>query len=142
MTPPVTNRPLPVLVYDGDCGFCTTAVRFGERHVRPRCVSEPWQFLDRTELAALGITRERAEHEVLWVTPTGTVYGGAQALAKALLSAGGAWPVAGAVLTLPPFRWAAHMGYRLVAANRHRLPGGTAACAVTRSGDPGEGPTS
>ncbi|MGI5352670.1 thiol-disulfide oxidoreductase DCC family protein [Streptomyces sp. CA-250714] len=128
------TRSLPVLVYDGDCGFCTTAVRFGERRVRPRCVCEPWQFAD---LAALGVTRERAEHEVLWVTPTGTVYGGAQAVAKALLSAGGAWPVAGAVLTLPPFRWVAHAGYRLIAANRHRLPGGTPACAVR---PPGNGP--
>ncbi|MFI8852077.1 thiol-disulfide oxidoreductase DCC family protein [Streptomyces sp. NPDC053499] len=128
------NQSLPVLLYDGDCGFCTSAVRFAERRVRPRCTYEPWQFADPAELAALGVTRERAEHEVLWVTPAGAVYGGAQAVAKALLSAGGgAWPVVGAVLTLPPFRWAAHVGYRVIAANRHRLPGGTAACAVARS---------
>ncbi|MEU3191123.1 DUF393 domain-containing protein [Streptomyces sp. NPDC006992] len=132
-------RPVrPVLVYDGDCAFCTAALRFGERHVRPRCESEPWQSAD---LTGLGVTREHAEHEVLWVTPTGAVYGGAQAVAKALLSADGGWTVAGAVLTLPPFRWVAHLGYRLIAANRHRLPGGTAACAVPRPPGNGRGDT-
>lgn len=122
-------RPRPVLVYDGDCGFCTTSVRFAQRWVRPRCEAVPWQFAD---LAALGVTRARAEHEALWVTPAGTVYGGAQAVAKALLSAGGAWPLLGALLTLAPVRWGAHVVYRLIADNRHRMPGGTAACALPR----------
>lgn len=117
----------PLLVFDGDCGFCTTSVRFAERYVRPRCAITPWQF---TDLEALGVPQERAAYEVLWVTPAGTVYGGAQAVAKALMSAGRPWPVLGAVLTLPLVRVVAHGVYRLIADNRHRLPGGTAACAV------------
>ncbi|MFF9554905.1 thiol-disulfide oxidoreductase DCC family protein [Streptomyces albus] len=120
-------RERPLLIYDGDCGFCTSAVRFGERRVRPRCEPVPWQF---TDLDALGVTTDRAEHEVLWVTPAGTVYGGARAVAKALLSAPGAWPLLGALMMLRPLRWAADGLYRLVAANRHRLPGGTPACAA------------
>lgn len=116
-----------MLVFDGDCGFCTTSVTFIERRLRPCCEIVPWQFAD---LAALGVTPERAGHEVLWVTPAGTVYGGAQAVAKVLLSAGGGWAPLGALLTLPPLRWAAHGLYRVVARNRHRMPGGTAACAV------------
>ncbi|MEU4351782.1 DUF393 domain-containing protein [Streptomyces sp. NPDC023838] len=120
-------RNQPVLVFDGDCGFCSTSVRFAERHLQPRCETIPWQFAD---LEALGVTSARAEHEVLWVTPRGVVYGGAQAVAKALLSAGGGWTLAGALLMLPPIRWAAHGVYRLVANNRHRMPGGTAACAL------------
>ncbi|WP_255950773.1 thiol-disulfide oxidoreductase DCC family protein [Streptomyces odontomachi] len=122
-------RTQPVLVFDGDCGFCTTSVRFAERRLRPRCEIVPWQFAD---LGTLGVTRERAEHEVLWVTPAGAVYGGAQAVAKVLLSSGRGWSVLGALLTLPPVRWAAHGVYRLVAENRHRMPGGTAACALPR----------
>ncbi|GAU70197.1 hypothetical protein SSP35_17_00520 [Streptomyces sp. NBRC 110611] len=120
-------RTQAVLVFDGDCGFCTTSVAFAERRVRPRCRSVPWQFAD---LRALGIPQERAEHEVLWVTPAGTVYGGAHAVAKLLLSAGRGWAPLGALLTLPPLRWAAHRVYRLVADNRQRMPGGTAACAL------------
>lgn len=122
-----TMRTRPVLIFDGDCGFCTTSVGVVRRLVRPRCEVVPWQHAD---LASLAVTEERARYEVLWVTPTGRVYGGAQAVAKILLSAGGAWPVAGAVLTLPPVRWAAHGVYRLVARHRRRLPGGTPACAV------------
>ncbi|MEU3607951.1 DUF393 domain-containing protein [Streptomyces sp. NPDC035033] len=122
-------RPRPVLVYDGDCGFCTTSAEFAERRVRPRCDIVPWQF---TDLDALGVTRERAEYEVLWVTPAGAVDGGARAVAKALLSAGGVWAPLGATLLLPGVRWAARYAYRLVAVHRHRLPGGTPACAAPR----------
>ncbi len=117
----------PVLIFDSDSGFCTTSVGLVQRLVRPRCEAVAWQHAG---LASLGVTAERARHEALWVTPTGRVYGGAQAVAKILLSGGGVWAVVGAVLTLPPVRWAAHGLYRLVADNRGRLPGGTAACAV------------
>lgn len=120
-------RRQPVLIFDGDCGFCTTSVGVVQRLLRPRCEVVAWQQAD---LDLLGVTAEQARYEALWVTPTGWVYGGAQAVAKLLLSAGGVWSVAGAVLTLPPVRWAAHGVYRLVAGNRMRLPGGTAACAV------------
>ncbi|WP_326616192.1 DUF393 domain-containing protein [Streptomyces decoyicus] len=117
----------PVLVYDGDCAFCTSSVRFAQRRLRPRCDATPWQF---TDLAGLGIAQQRAEHEVLWVTPGGAVHGGAQAVAKLLMSARGGWPVVGALLTLPPVRWLAHGAYRVIAHNRRRMPGGTAACAM------------
>lgn len=124
-------RNQPVLVFDGDCSFCSTSMRFAERRIKPRCETIPWQSAD---LEGLGVTSARAEHEVLWVTPTGVVYGGAQAVAKALLSAGGGWAPAGALLMLPPLRWVALVVYRLVADNRHRMPGGTAACALPNRG--------
>ncbi|MDT0382620.1 DUF393 domain-containing protein [Streptomyces sp. DSM 42041] len=125
---PAWERPEgALLVYDGDCGFCTTAVGFVQRRLRPRCTAVPWQFSD---LDALGVTEERVQHEVLWVTPVGTVWGGAEAVGKILLNARGAWPVVGGVLMLPPLRRPLRGLYRLVAANRHRLPGGTPACAI------------
>lgn len=125
----------PVLVYDGDCAFCTTSVRFAERRLRPRCRTTPWQFAD---LDSLGVTRQRAEHEALWVTPAGAVHGGAQAVARLMMSAGREWAVLGALLTLPPLRWLGHGAYRLIANNRSRLPGGTPACALP---PPGHRPT-
>ncbi|MFI7236487.1 thiol-disulfide oxidoreductase DCC family protein [Streptomyces cyaneofuscatus] len=128
------TRPVPVLVYDGDCAFCTTSVNFLTRRVRPQCTVTPWQFAD---LDALGITQERAEHEVLWISPLGPVYGGAQAVAKLLLSAGGGWAWLGGLLALAPVRWIAHGVYRLIAANRTRLPGGSPACALPANRRPG-----
>lgn len=118
---------LPVLVYDGDCAFCTGCVSFAERRLRPRCTSTPWQCAD---LDSLGTTQQRAEYEALWVTPTGAVHGGAQAVAKLLLSTGRGWAVLGALITLPPLRWIAHGAYRLIADHRTRMPGGTPACAL------------
>ncbi|MEU8381852.1 DUF393 domain-containing protein [Streptosporangium sp. NPDC048865] len=116
----------PVLVFDGDCGFCTTSVRFAERRVGVRARVVPWQ---RADLGALGVTRERARYELLWVED-GRVSGGAQAVARLLIAAGLPWSPLGFVLRVPPFRWVAWGAYRLVAANRHRLPGGTPACAL------------
>ncbi|MFJ4467077.1 thiol-disulfide oxidoreductase DCC family protein [Streptomyces sp. NPDC089424] len=129
-------RTRPLLVYDGDCGFCTACVTFAQRRIRPRCEVTAWQ---RAGLDALGVTRRRAEYEALWITPDGTVHGGAQAVAKLLASARGGWAVLGAVLQLAPVRWLAHGIYRAVADNRHRLPGGTPACALpaTHRHDPG-----
>ncbi|MEW2373738.1 hypothetical protein AB0940_30895 [Streptomyces sp. NPDC006656] len=44
--------------------------------------------------------------------------------------AGRGWAQLGALLMLPLARWAAHAAYRLVADNRHRMPGGTAVCSA------------
>ena len=130
-------RTQAVLVYDGDCAFCTTSVRFVERRVRPRCEITPWQFAD---LEALGTTRQRAEYELLWITPAGHVRGGAEAVAALLRAGGGGWPVMGTLLTLPPVLWAARGVYRLVANHRDRLPGGTPVCALPADRRPPSAP--
>jgi predicted DCC family thiol-disulfide oxidoreductase YuxK len=117
----------PVLVYDGDCGFCTRAAAVARRLLPPGCAVTPWHA---TDLVSLGVTAARARREVLWVSRTGRVTGGARAVAEALRAAGGLWATLGIALRVPPLSWAAQGVYRLVAANRMRLPGRTAACAV------------
>ncbi|MEU6130249.1 DUF393 domain-containing protein [Saccharopolyspora sp. NPDC047091] len=123
----------PVLVYDGDCGFCTRSVRIAEKlPLRARIV--PWQEAD---LAALRTTEQRARHEVLWVGETGRVAGGADAVAALLRHCGLPWSVPGVLLSLPVLRAIARFGYRRIAANRHRLPGSTPACALPADQRPG-----
>lgn len=124
---------MPVLLYDGDCGFCTASVRFIERRIPTSAELTPYQFAD---LAALGTTEERASTEVLWVDGE-RVDGGAQAVARLLIDAGGVWRVLGVLLRVPPFRWPAAGVYHLVTVNRYRLPGGTPACALPASERPG-----
>lgn len=133
------RRERPVLVYDGDCGFCTTSIRFVERRIPTSAEIVAFQF---TDLDALGTTRERAAHEALWVDRNGHVFGGAQAAAKLLMDAGGPWWPLGAIARIPPFRWMAHGLYRLIAGNRYRMPGGTAACALPPRLRPGTEPKS
>ncbi|TFV51720.1 DCC1-like thiol-disulfide oxidoreductase family protein [Blastococcus sp. TF02A_35] len=117
----------PALVFDGDCAFCSRSAGLARRMLPADADVVPWQQVD---LASAGVTAERAQREVLWVDRHGTVTGGAAAVALALRAAGGPWALLGFLLWLPPARWLAPSVYRLVAANRYRLPGGTAACRV------------
>jgi predicted DCC family thiol-disulfide oxidoreductase YuxK len=126
-----------VLVYDGDCGFCTSSVRFVERHVPTSAEIVALQF---TDLDALGTTRERAAREVLWVDRDRRVHGGAPAVAALLMDAGGGWRALGAAMRVVPIRWLARGVYRLIADNRDRMPGGTPACALPADRRPGAPP--
>lgn len=129
----MSMRTRAVLVYDGDCGFCTRCVRVLERmHVRADIVA--WQFADLDEL---GLTQGEASDAVQWVEPDGTVRGGHEAVAAALMNAGRLWWPVGRMLLLPGASGLAARVYRLVADNRHRLPGGTPACALPADQRPG-----
>ncbi|MGC3994057.1 MAG: DUF393 domain-containing protein [Propionicimonas sp.] len=125
----------PLLLFDGDCAFCTTSVAQLARHLdrggRRSVRLSPWQYVD---LAGLGITTAQVQREVVWVRPDGSRAGGATAVAAWLVHSGGPYVVAGRILELPLVRVLAAGVYRLVAANRHRLPGGTPACAMPPQG--------
>lgn len=56
--------------------------------------------------------------------------GADEAIAAMLGAVGPPWRIAGRALLLPGVSRLAAAGYRLVARNRHRLPGGTPACAT------------
>lgn len=116
----------PVLIYDGDCGFCQRSADLARR-VHPGLHSQTYQ---QTDLAALGVTEARATREVLWADAAGRVSGGAQAVSRVLIDAGQPWAAAGWLLRVPPLSGLAAVVYRLVARHRHQLPGGTAACAA------------
>ncbi|MEU0547586.1 DUF393 domain-containing protein [Micromonospora sp. NPDC005979] len=114
-------------VYDGDCAFCTTCAEFIERRIPTGARVVPWQFAD---LDALGLTVAECEEAVQWVGADGSRAAGPDAIAKLLADSGLVWRVAGAGLRFPPVRALAWPVYRWVARNRHRLPGGTAACSL------------
>ena len=118
-------RTQAVLVYDGDCAFCSSSARLLEK-IGPDAQLVAWQ---QTDLGALALTEEEATAAVQWVEVDGAVRSGHEAIAAALGSAGGVWTLAGGALLLPGISPLAATAYRLIAANRHRLPGGTPACA-------------
>ncbi|HXH56376.1 DUF393 domain-containing protein [Iamia sp.] len=131
MAPTATEPATPTigrLIYDGDCGFCTaTASWFGRRRKASEVAVQPWQALD---LDRFGLTERQTRTEVWWVDAEGHNHGGHRAVSRALEAMGGAWSLAGRLLRLPPASWAAALAYRLVARNRHRLPGSTDACRL------------
>lgn len=117
----------PLLVFDGDCAFCTTSVD-ALRRVLPRFPpTQPWQW---TDLDALGLSIDDVTDYAWVVTPTHQ-YAGHLALSALLrMQTGIGWRFLGHLLATPPFSWVAALGYRAIAANRSRLPGGTPACAL------------
>ncbi len=114
-------------VFDGDCAFCTMCARFIERRVPTSAEVVPWQWAD---LAGLGVSRAAAIDAVQWVAPGKPVLAGPEAIAALLLSSNAFWKPLGWLLGLKPVTVVAWPVYRWISRNRHRLPGGTAACAV------------
>ena len=115
-----------VLVFDGDCGFCTWSAARIRRWAAGTLDVVPWQLAD---LTALGLTEEQCASAVQFVDADGVASGGA-AVARALLRCREPWRTAGRVLALPWLAPVVERGYVVVAANRHRLPGATPACAL------------
>jgi len=126
----MAGRTRPVLLFDGDCAFCTSCARVIER-IGPEAEIVAWQLID---LAELGVTEEQAAAAVQWVGVDGRTRSGHEAIAAMLVTAGPIWTIAGRALLLPGISPLAAKAYGLVADNRHRLPGGTPACDVRSRG--------
>lgn len=117
-----------MLVYDGDCGFCTTSARWIERRLPATVPVATWQSFD--DLSTLGLTVDDVTAAAWWVDPDGGRERGHLAIAASLRAARGLWPVLGRLLAAPPLRWIGGPVYAWVARNRHRLPGATDACRL------------
>ena len=125
---------LPLIVFDGDCAFCTSCVSWAQRVVAPRVAWEPWQTCD---LQALGLTRAQCERALQWVqrpadldAATPSHAEGGAAVRWILLQGRAPWPLLGRLLGVPGISAVVDWAYRLVARHRHRLPGATPACAL------------
>ena len=118
---------MATLVFDGDCGFCTRCVALVPKSARRTTEVVPYQ---RADLVSLGLTAAECAAAVQWVGDDGARARGHAAVGRLLQHAGGGWRVLGTALLTPPLSWLAAVVYRLVAANRMRLPGGTPACAL------------
>lgn len=118
------RRVTGTLLFDGDCGFCTSSANLLMR-IAPRARVVPWQ---RADLAALGETEERCRHEVRWVSDDRSHAGGATAVARVLATASPLYRLAG--LLILASRPLSTVVYKVVAANRSHLPGATPACKL------------
>ena len=117
-----------LLIFDGDCGFCTTSARFATRWVdrRGRYAVVPWQ---QTDVARYGLTEADCIQAAQFVRPDGSVRAGHLAIADGLVHGAAPWRPVGHVLALPGISRLAARAYTWVADHRYALPGGTAACA-------------
>jgi predicted DCC family thiol-disulfide oxidoreductase YuxK len=118
-----------LLIYDGDCGFCTTSANWVSRRWTGADLLRaiPWQQVSAESAAELKLSTDDFYRSAWWIDGA-LVEGGSRAVARALVATHGPWAVAGWILLVPPISWVAPLGYRLVARYRYRLPGGTPAC--------------
>lgn len=129
MTPRTRVAPEPDrhgwLLHDGDCGFCAAAAAWLVRRGMG-AGSRPLQ----TAEVAWALDRERARREVPFRHPDGRISWGDRAIADALATCPGPLRFAGLLLATPAGHLVGAPVYRLVAGNRHRLPGGTGSCSM------------
>jgi len=117
-----------VLIYDGDCGFCTTTAAWVSARLRVPLSVVPWQEID--DLGEIGLSEAEVATAAYWVDAYGRVERGHRAIGRALTMTSGPLVVLGWLLLTPPFSWLGAAGYPIVARFRHRLPGATAGCAI------------
>ncbi len=118
-----------ILVYDGDCAFCTTWVNRLRKTLGVFPEAQPWQWLD---LEKLHLTDSEAR-SAAWFFRGGRVYRGHAAFGAILrMQRSLGLRFLGNLLVTPPFSWVARAGYFFIARYRHRLPGGTPACAMPK----------
>ena len=119
----------PTLIYDGDCGFCTTSANWIARRWTeadsPKTV--PWERLPPDFVLETDLSSDDFARSAWWIDAD-RCEGGSRAVARALVATGGLWAIVGWILLVPPMSWIAALGYRIVARYRYRLPGGTPAC--------------
>jgi len=125
---PSPDGGVALLVYDGDCAFCTRMVDLAVSRMTVAFRAVPWQEAD---LEALGLTQAEVTQKVWWVEPGVTKVSGHRAVAAALRHGSPALQHVGRLLEAEAMAPVASAGYDLVARNRHRLPGGTVACRTT-----------
>ena len=120
-----------VLIYDGDCKFCQLSLEFGIKHLRAFPQYVAFQKIDPKDF---GLTASQVRTQI-WLaqkTPTtAEVLGGHLAAGAILKLQPSLWLRAlGWLTSTPPTSWVADFLYKLIAANRHRLPGGSRECRI------------
>lgn len=113
------------LIFDGRCGVCARAVYLTQRLDRHQRVSlYPYQRPGVIE--EFGLSLEQVQ-DAVWLLYDGQVFSGAAAI-NGVLDATLGTRIFLRIYRLPGMRWLQERVYRVIADNRHRLPGRTPWC--------------
>ena len=117
----------PLLIYDGDCGFCSQAVLFILRHER----RQELRFVPRNSPLGQRLRRTHcleAVESMLWLAH-GQVFTESDAVLHAASYLGGFWSAMARAGWIVPAALRNSV-YRFIARNRRRLVRQSASCAV------------
>ena len=120
-----------VLIYDGDCQFCQLSLDFGIKNLR---VFPQYVACQKIDPKTFGLTAQQVRSQI-WLaqrSPANAAALGGHLAAGAILKLQPSriLRLLGWLASTPPTSWAADLLYKLIAANRHRLPGGSRACKI------------
>jgi predicted DCC family thiol-disulfide oxidoreductase YuxK len=121
--------PRPVLLYDGECGFCRDWIRRVQRWDRRHAIDYvPSQL--RAGIPGLPALSDAAlDRAVHLIFPDGRIYPGARSLPALLPLLPGGAPLA-LLMKVPGVQLVADRIYGWVAARRHRLGCGPGKCGI------------
>jgi predicted DCC family thiol-disulfide oxidoreductase YuxK len=119
-----------ILIFDGDCGFCTSVAEWAARRFRQGERAKAWQLLEEGLLERYGLTTHDVQEAAWWVDDTGLRERGHRAVGQALNADGGIWNVLSWFVLTAPTSWIAALTYQVVVRWRYKLPGATPACKV------------
>jgi predicted DCC family thiol-disulfide oxidoreductase YuxK len=106
-----------VLVYDGECEFCSRLARWVQHRDREhRVLVKPSQEPGLIE--GLGLTREEVGRAAWAVEPGGRTFEGAAAINRVLRELGGGWSLAASLYGVAPIGWVEGAYYKRVARRR------------------------
>ena len=120
-----------VLIYDGDCQFCQLSLDFGIKNLR---VFPQYVAFQKIDPKTFGLTAQQVRSQI-WlaqrIPASAPALGGHLAAGAILkLQSSRTLRLLGWLASTRPTSWAANLLYKLIAANRHRLPGGSRACKI------------
>ena len=109
------NTPLPILVYDGDCGFCRFWIERWKKITGERIQYVPFQEV-RGEFPDIPL--ERFQKSIQLILPNGKVLSGARAVFRTLASVPEKRWMLWAYTKIPGAALFSELAYKAVAANR------------------------
>jgi predicted DCC family thiol-disulfide oxidoreductase YuxK len=122
-----TAQTSPLLVYDGDCGFCARSVQF----ILTREHRHDLRFVPRDSEFGKELRRRfhlEAVESMLWIE-NNSAFIESNATLHAAKYVGGIWAALASIATIVPSA-VRNWGYRLIARHRKRLSSGLQACLV------------
>ncbi len=123
------------LLFDGDCGICTWSSELAKRmDAKSQFTIEPYQMFTESELLKFGISYENCSKKLQVLTRRGRVYAGAFGVNYFLWQRPVFRLLIILIYALPLLLLFELIGYRVVAANRHRISAwvGLKACTLKR----------
>ena len=118
-----------VLIYDGDCQFCRLSLDYGIRILKNFPLYVAFQRINPQDF---GLTQDQVRSQI-WTVRAGKPPSGGHLAVGVLLAmqSNPFYRVLGWLVRTPPTSWLAKKLYFFIAANRHRLPGGSRECKLT-----------